>query len=275
MYRKRKNNLITTLVILITFILFFFFSIGYSVLKQTLTISGNASTLGNQMSDDVSFTVDSWFDGNLYYYKVSMTVTNRNSLPFISWNISMDVPNDANLQNHSGITAYILDSRIMCNNTSYNGNVAPNGSVNFEFQISTSLSEYIPTNIIFNGNLEDTPLPPEEEENPDSNDIDINFTVTNSWKSGGFNYYQYDVTIANNNTNLSTKSWQFDITLPKHTNVNQSWNTNLTQVSDTQITFYNYDYNGIIPPNSNIVFGLIIETKTKNFIPEPINIVIK
>lgn len=273
--RNRKSNLISTLVVLTTFILFFFFSIAYSTLKQTLSISGTASTLNNETSNDVSFTIDSWFDGNLYYYRVSMTAFNNTSSPFISWDISMDVPNDANLLHHSGITAYISNSRIMCNNVNYNGNIQPSQSVNFEFQISTTLSEYRPTNIIFNGNTMDNPSPPEPGESIPLTDIDISFTITNEWKDTGYNYYQYEVKISNNNNILSSKAWQFDITLPKHSTINQYWNTNSLAVSDTQITFSNLDYNGIISPNSSITFGLIIQTKTKNFIPEAINIIIK
>ena len=103
----KKDDYFNFNVVIVLFIFIScFFSVGYSLLVQDLTVTGEARLASSDTSDGVSsddlkfkYKINKWYSNNLYYYQFDMSLENISANDIKNWKISLDVPNDLVLVN--------------------------------------------------------------------------------------------------------------------------------------------------------------------------------
>jgi lysophospholipase L1-like esterase len=90
------------------------------------------------------------------------------------------------------------------------------------------------------------------------------YSVVSHWPGG----FLGQVTVRNDDVSAST-AWRVSFTFADGQQVNQSWNTVLTQDGAT-VTADNASYNGVLPPGATTSFGFLATSNTpNNTVPTP------
>ena len=93
-----------------------------------------------------------------------------------------------------------------------------------------------------------------------SGEFSYELTLSNSWESEGKTFYQYDLTVINNQK-TSTDSWKLVITAKADLAVSNIWCASAS-VSGNTITVSNESYNGTVAPGEKLTgAGFIVYTK--------------
>lgn len=255
--RRKKIRMISMIVILIAVV---FIVPAYAYMIQQLEIGGKVKIVGNNSLNvckgNVTFEVTPWSSGGDSYYKLSFIITNGSDKDYNFWDVYFDVPSDTKIQTYSSTEAVIVGGQIKASNVSYNGNLKPGDSTEFEIQIMTNAIDYEPTTIYVNNCVADS-----------NNTVQNKNFVVEFVPTGGYgNYtYQYDVTVTNNGEE-KVQGWVFYIEKPANTKLINAWNVNYI-MTDTKIEFSNAAHNGYIEPGQSVTFGAVIETDIEGLIP--------
>lgn len=270
MKRLYKKGLLIKIIII-----FSFFSIvvgfGYSYLSTKLSISGSVSALlsdgGISIDPDsnpnLSFTSPTsnvWQEGGFYKRHYTFSIQNIGNENYDNYKLTLTFN-----QNIEGVSIWndqyeIVSNKVIISNSGVN--LLPGSSREISFIVS-----YRNENISINKIKLEIKTDVEEV---DPSDFIITFNQSNSW---GAYTYQYNVNVRNNTGNTVTY-WQLDITLPPGTTHGGGWNAKFSTLGNILI-IKNETYNGTIPNNSSVSFGLQLNTNIQNYIPDDIKISIR
>ena len=259
----KKDDYFNFNVVIVLFIFIScFFSVGYSLLVQDLTVTGEARLASSDTSDGVSsddlkfkYKINKWYSNNLYYYQFDMSLENISANDIKNWKISLDVPNDLVLVNSWNGNIKVKNGRLIISDNLINMGT----KLTFGCQVSTSNDDFDISNIILNGEKivigESSDI---NNGNNQNNVLSINSNVVNSWQNDKSYFYQYDVVVTNN-SDYNINSWKFDLELSTGSKLESSWNVNYIN-KDNVISFSNVGYNGSITIGNSITFGLILSS---------------
>lgn len=182
--RKRKSNVkkmsLKTIVLIILFVFFFTISVGYSYLKQSLSMTGRSTIVqetgnsGQIINGDSTYTweeIHAWGGGgSSYIYQVKIELFNRDD-DITKWQLSFDVPDsydDASSSIWVAESRTYENGRLTLNAQGWNASVATGATLTLEFQLAFKEQE---TELMTNFELIDASLlSPDENETttPDS-----------------------------------------------------------------------------------------------------------
>jgi len=174
--RKRKSNVkkmsLKTIVLIILFVFFITISVGYSYLKQSLSMTGKSTIIqksessGQIINGESTYTselINAWGGGNSdYIYQIKIEIFNRDA-DIAEWQLSFDVPDS---YNHAGSNIWTASSssyengRLTLIAHSWNASVATGTTLTLEFQLAFTQEE---TELISNLILIDVSLIDSEE----------------------------------------------------------------------------------------------------------------
>lgn len=114
--------------------------------KPTSTPTAPPATGGQY---GVTFNVDTqWQVGSV----ISLVITNKSSAPISSWTISWQMTKGETFQNFWNANCSQSGTKMTCTSMSYNGNVSPNGQVNFGAVLNTPAgATTLPATFTING----------------------------------------------------------------------------------------------------------------------------
>ena len=78
-----------------------------------------------------------WQEGGMNKYYVNATVTNNSDSNITSWSFTVTLPEGAEISNYNNAIVTQDGNKFTFKNESYNGSLAPNGSTQFGFQLSS------------------------------------------------------------------------------------------------------------------------------------------
>lgn len=93
---------------------------------------------------------------------------------------------------------------------------------------------------------------------PDSTDISVTYTISNTWQESGMCCTQIEFVISNNSSG-AVSGWSVQASTGQNTEVMQCWNCTM-QAGGSGITATNAEYNAEIPCGGQTSFGCIIKT---------------
>lgn len=259
----KKDGCLNFNVVIVLFIFIScFFSVGYSLLVQDLTVTGEVHLASSDISDGVSsddlkfeYKINKWYSNNLYYYQFDMSLENISANDIKNWKISIDVPNDLVLVNSWNENIKVKNGKLTISDKLINMGT----KLTFGCQVSTSNDNFDISKIILNG--EKIIIGGSSDINGDNNQnnaLSINTNIVNSWRSGKSYFYQYDMVVTNN-SDYNINSWKFDLELSTGSKLESSWNVNYIN-KDNVISFSNVGYNGSITIGNSITFGVILSS---------------
>lgn len=245
--RKRKSNVkkisLKTIVLIILFIFFITISVGYSYLKQSLSMTGKSTIVqeignsGQIINGDSTYTwteINSWGGGGSnYIYQVKIELFNRDA-DITKWQLSFDVPDS---YDDAASNIWVAESRLYENGRltlyahGWNASVATGATLTLEFQLAFKEQE---TELMTNFELIDASLlSPDENETttPDSGE-----TEDTTQNSGDTSIDQTDNTTQDS---VETNTEQPANTVPEIEDTNASTSPieeNNTQTSETEQT---------------------------------------
>lgn len=150
--RKKKSNLkkmsLKTIVLIIIFIFFFTISVGYSYLKQSLSMLGKSTIVqqsGSNEFEDGNSTytweiTSSWGQGgtSMIFYNIKLVVVNMDK-DIESWEIGFDIPesyNDAQSNIWSASARTYENGRLTLFAHDYESFLAKGDILTIEFQLA-------------------------------------------------------------------------------------------------------------------------------------------
>lgn len=287
---RRKKSMSLHKIIFIFVVVLSGISIGYSLLSETLTVSGkgNLVNVNQPNTDKIKFNCkkDSWYSDGKFYYNFSCSLTNQTEENIVGWNVKMSIPDDIKEVECWNAICSIDNSILLAKNVSYNETLIPNVETNFGFQLTTVESELNLDDVIINGETSTpTPTPtPIQTPNPTSNptpdpteppiqteEIKASIEFVSSWQNEKGRYItQYQVKVINNSS-INTNTWSVKLGLPSGFNVSNAWGCNYIAYEDNAL-FSNQEWGGTIQAGSSITFNIQIETEEKDYTPNIIEI---
>lgn len=283
---RRKKTLSIHKIVFIFVVALSGISIGYSLLSETLSVSGkgNLVNINQPNTDKIKFDCkkNSWYSDGKFYYNFSCSLTNQTEENIVGWNVKISIPNDIKEVYCWDSLCSVDNSSLLAKNMSYNEVLIPNVQTNFGFQFSTIESELNLDDVIINGEIstptpnptpDPTPTPtPDPTEPPiQTDDIKASIEFVSLWGNEKGNYIkQYKVTVTNN-SNINTNSWSVKIGFPSGFAVSNAWGCNYIAY-ENNVLFSNAEWGGIIQVGSSISFEIQIETEEKDYTPTIIEI---
>ncbi|MDD3392015.1 MAG: cellulose binding domain-containing protein [Bacilli bacterium] len=265
MRRKRKTKIILIIVLILTMS-----QVAYAYLKTSLNITGQVGgnyddsyVLDNNSTKDLTITnleVNSWQNGNIYYYQYTFNVNNVSSIDYDNFKLLLNFSADVLVTNIWNYSYEEEGSSITIINNSYDLNTNNTLIVSFILQTSVSNLKLIKIKISAN---KDTNL-------VTSDQMQVTFNKTNSW---GTYTYQYEVIITNNSGNKITY-WQIELILPNTTIFKSGWGATY-EMNNSVLTIKNASYNGRIENKSSVTIGLQLTTTDVNFKPSNYSVLIR
>jgi len=264
--RKTKTNLY--LIILLGFIVV---GVSYAYLSTALNITGRISgnfsgdiVIDKDSNSNLSITspvINSWKAGNETKYQYKFYIKNNGNENYDNFKITLTYGNVISTVDIWNYTYEVSKNQLIVIDKQYN--LDANGSLEVNFIISSKSSSLKLLKVKLEAETSSS------EVNP--NDFSVVFNKTNGW---GHYVYQYNVTITNNSSNMTTY-WQLNITLPPDTAYNGGWNAIFDDTSTSNLVIKNESYNGRIESGQSISFGLQLKTDTANYIPDSYQLLVR
>ena len=168
---KRKNMLkIHTILFIFIFVLSGI-SVGYSLLSESLTVSGKGTLViaadEPETSGKVKFTytTDSWYSATTFYYNFTGALTNLTDENIVGWEVQIAVPEDVDEITCWNAECSVSNGVVTLKNVAYNETLYPDIETTFGFHISTSVGDLTLDDVVINGEStgeEVTPTPTHE-----------------------------------------------------------------------------------------------------------------
>lgn len=267
---NKKKIRIRFVILLLSFL---FMSIGYSVLRQTLTIGASAGLIIDVVDDpstggdpnieyDVEYSISKWPSGGYNYQFNPFSLSNMSSENVTSWNMVFDIPDDSTLVECWNMTCVLKDGYLTMHSTKDNSSI-PGGSTitNFGFQIVSQMENY-------ELNIVSTNLFTEAYPNPFETEVTDNITLTHTagsgWSEGGMYVRQFNFTI-NNENSYNLTSWEIILKKPSIDSVmSNNWGCNFVDKEEVFIITGEGNNKGIDAGKSH-TFGLQIKLPSQDF----------
>lgn len=280
--KKEKKKIGLKFMVIIFVVSLMTISIGYSYLSQFLSVEATGTIVSQEImqdefkTDNLLFTYEEknkWYSSGVYNYQYDCVLENIGTQDYENWEIVIHFPKD--MQFLSGWSANYSQNLgeliVSSDGTSLNSGQ----SVSFGFQFSTKNGNFNISKVTMDGNLiniggnNNNPGTGSNSggssDDGDGGTISVELTpsykITNTWSDGVNNFYQIEVTLANN-TKLNTSSWSINAHLPSGSTITQNWNCNYIN-KDDYVTLSNVDYNANIMTNSNVSFGIVVSSPSK------------
>ena len=260
-YQRKSKLLIFSIVIILTIIT----STAYGSLSRDLNITSVASIRNILSNLEFRYEYNTSTQGAWTNYSYDIEIENTSSSSVFAWDFVITSPDDVRDLSCWGMICTLNNGTIRLVNESYNGLINPGEIVTAGLSFRTRDDNYV---------IEPEPDLPDEDEEFAENVL-VTSNMTNSWQSGNRMIWQYDVVVANNNDE-STRTWSFDLIKSRHDQIESAWNINYVVVSNTLVSVSNESWNGSIPANGSISFGMQISTRrndTFDFVVENIQAV--
>ena len=260
--RKRKLHKNRTLsfkgIIIIFVFISLFFSVGYSFLVQDLTIGGTVSLKDSTINDSISsddlkftYTKGGWYSNGYYYYQLDMKLENISVNDIKDWKVTISLPEDSEFIGAWDSSMQIENGKLVISG----GLIEIGETLTFGVQFNTLTENIVIEEIILNG----TKIIIDDVGGSSGENVVVNTKVINNWQSGDY-YYQYDLTITNNN-DYDINSWQFKVVLPPNATMDSVWGANYINANGV-VTLSNLDYNGTIKIGETLTIGGIFKSPT-------------
>lgn len=260
--RKRKLHKNRTLsfkgIIIIFVFISLFFSVGYSFLVQDLTIGGTVSLKDSTINDSITsddlkfnYTKGGWYSNGYYYYQLDMKLENISVNDIKDWKVTISLPEDSEFIGGWDSNMEIKDGKLIISG----GLIEIGETLTFGVQFNTLTENIVIEEIILNG----TKIIIDDVGGSSGENVIVNTKVANNWQSGDY-YYQYDLTITNNN-DYDINSWQFKVVLPPNATMDSVWGANYINANGI-VTLSNLDYNGTIKIGETLTIGGIFKSPT-------------
>lgn len=280
MRRRRKKHKFSTLIVLFVISLFCF-SIGYSLLQEKLSIQGKGSIVVDT-TDDFTYTVteNGWDNNGQYSKQYQFTIQNVKDVSYVGWYATATVNENDSISGCWNTNCVIENGVLKLTNVSYNGNVAPNGTVEFGLIINHINKDSNLSDIKFYGitseNSGDQSGEGDKEEDKEEDteenldeSIEITYTLGDAWQDSGI-YHQMITFNITNNRETAITSWQMDLDRKKY-NLRNVYNANYIE-KETLLRFSNVSYNGTIYPGNTVSFQIELTGSEKDFNLSIVNI---
>lgn len=267
---NKKKIRVRFFILLLSFL---FMSIGYSVLKQTLTIGASAGLIVDVVDDpptggdpnieyNVEYSISKWPSGGYNYQFNPFTLSNLSSENVTSWNMVFDIPDDSEIKDCWNMICVFEDGYLTMHSTRDNSSI-PGGSnvTNFGFQILTQMDNY-ELNIVSTNLYTDAYPNPLEVEVQDN--ITLTHTPGSGWNEGGMYVRQFNFTI-NNENSFNLTSWEIVLNKPStDSTMSNNWGCNFIDKGDKFIITGEVNNKGVEAGKSH-TFGLQIKLPSLDF----------
>ena len=188
---------------------FLIVSVGYAAFSQDLQISGTARTAAQDPSaPNLMVTATrSVYGTGPFSYQFNVTISNVGTVATTGWEVAFTLPTTVTQLNYWGALCQLSSLTLACENASYNGAIAPGGSVSFGIQFTSTDGTIT---------LNDSAVTGDSGTGPDSQyQVIPGLTATmkpgSGWASGGRYIRQYSMKVKNN-TGQRVKSWRLYVT---------------------------------------------------------------
>lgn len=302
---RSKNSTSTIKIIILFIIIVCSFSVGYSLLSTSLSVTGK----GNLVTEDYTITdnikleyvKNSWYSSGLIYYQINVKITNISSSPIEGWSISAPFPDDADNFNCWNVLCSFKAGTADFKNLDYNKILQPDVPVEFGFQFSTTNDIWDFKNYIINGTASTptpsptptptpsptptptpsptptptpspTPTPTPSPTPSPINGVDAVLTLVSSWNSEGNYYREYSIDVINK-SNLSISSWKVDLSVSDNVKISSAWSVNYIE-KDNIITILNGDWNNNIAINDKVTFSIQLVSSKEDYTISVSNIIV-
>ena len=262
MRRKRRADKKKKLIFSLIFVFAFISSTAYAALSSDVNIMGIASIRNIVSNLEFRYEYSTSTQGAWTNYSYEVEIENTSSSAVYSWDFIISAPEDVRDLSCWGIVCNLNSNTINLSNESYNGFLNPGDVAQGGITFRTRDPNYV---------IEPEPDDPEPDDDFAEN-VEVIATPGNNWQSGNRRIWQYEVTVTNNNDE-ATRTWSFDLIKSRHDQIESAWNINYV-VSTELISISNESWNGNIPANGSISFGMQISTRrndTFDFVIENIN----
>ena len=296
MRKLRKNN-DNFLKIIVAFVLCTFsFSIGYSLLSQTLSLEATATIIPQEnppQSENLvlTYTTSNW--GNTY--QINFTLRNNGNVVVNNWEVIIPLPDGYSNPNGWSANYEVIGNYIHITPFEYAMILYPGNDTSFGLQFNCSGNYSVEPYIVteepgaYNPSTPDNPdnpdnppdnpdnppdnpdNPPDNPDNPPTSDhitsgLSASFNISNYWGNPGAYTIQFEVTVTNNGS-TSVNDWFFDYILPQGGRVDYYYNCNYVN-QDGRVRVTPVSYNSTIPPGQSVTVGFQIMSTTTEIILE-------
>ncbi len=193
--KPRRNFLASFLLFIILFL-----GVGYSLLNETIQIEGTAEALVPHVIREFSHQTTT--QGVHIIHTFNNAISNIGTAPSTSWEFAQVIPDDANNLECTNMECERINNTVYMSNTTENGVIEPEASINTVLSFRTSNPDYEPD--------------PDPDPDPDPEDpidlseyIEISSEITSNVRSGSRRYITHEITIANTNEEHDTAWWEF------------------------------------------------------------------
>ena len=207
---SKKKIRISFIILIISFL---FMSIGYSIVEESFSIDGTVNLKKDgeeeeEIAYELTVSLSKWQAGMYEYQYNPFNLTYQGTENTTSWNIVIDVPDDATLSACWNMNCVLENGILTLHSTSENNVIAPGAALtNFGFQMATSMDNYELN--IKKVNFY-TPARPNPYEREITEGINVTQTGGSGWNDGGMYVKQFNFTVSND-SGVDLNFWQLEI----------------------------------------------------------------
>lgn len=255
--RKREKNHFMKIVIVFV-LCTLTISVGYSLLQQSLSVSGTANLLAQPIPTGLrsenlvlTYEMQTWGNGNVSY-QYNFKLTNDGNKTVDNWSIDILVPSKTSI-----VDSWVAESTIDGNYLHIvpgdsDGQLEPGESLNFGVQITNKTSGYVIETVTIKELEAETP----GGDNPDapaSPNLNVTFSKDSSWGNPGAYTISYSVSLTNTGTE-KISNWYFGFYLPQGCSIANGYNFNYVN-QDGHVLVSGLNWNKNLNPGESISFG--------------------
>lgn len=273
--RKRKNQFPILIVLFVVSL--FCFSVGYSLLREKLSITGKGSIVIEQTDDDEYFKdtviIDSWGGNGAYIKQYRFTLENIKDVQYVSWNGKATIGVNDKITGCWNAKCSVENGVLTILNEGYNANVSPGGTVDFGLIIEHEESTTNLDGIKFYGVIEGQSQNEVAnisllEEEPIDSTISITYSKSDTWYENEKYIQTFNFSLKNNRE-MAITAWEFEINKPTGFGIHAVNEANYIEMANV-LRFSNTSYNGTVKPGESVNFQIVLSNTENQF---PINII--
>ena len=256
-FRRKKD-----LIFIVIFVAAFLSTTAYAALYKDLNISGIARITNSTSNLEFRHSVSTTTQGPWTNYNFEIEVENISFRAVDSWLFTISVPDDIRNLECFDIVCTLNGNTMALSNDSSNSLIMPGEVVVASMTFRTRDGDYEidpEPDPDPDPDPEPDPDPDPDPDDPIDEDFEENILVTtilvNNYTQGRDQFYEYELTIENNNEQTPTSSWSFQVPLEGRSEFSSASNVNYV-VSSNMVEFSNTSSNGTINPGSSTTLNL-------------------
>ena len=174
--------------------------------------------------------INSWSNGSTTSYQMQVVINNNSSSPIKNWNFSIELPESSALSASWNGTSSIEGNMLKVTDAGYNATIYAGSNVTYGciFNTPNKYTDGVQTMTLDGVTYSIKEAAPVTTPVPDTQASELpsqysaGLKTVNSWSSGSNNYYQLELSIANNSP-ISISEWSVKLAMPESTTLSAFW----------------------------------------------------